>query len=150
MYDDYETLEYFFFSSRRRHTRLQGDWSSDVCSSDLSLGDRAQSGQMSGKSTLVVAGALVGLALLAACSKDKSIEQPAKLTPLSATLRVQRVWSASVDDKKAVALRLGLGLSVAGNRAYAAGHRGDIVAIDVSSGRILWRTRTREIGRAHV
>src|SRR5256885_17092688 len=25
-----------FFSSRRRHTRLQGDWSSDVCSSDLS------------------------------------------------------------------------------------------------------------------
>src|SRR2546426_4986640 len=31
----------FFFSSRRRHTRLQGDWSSDVCSSDLlhPLGD---------------------------------------------------------------------------------------------------------------
>src|SRR5256885_17133662 len=26
---------YFLFSSRRRHTRLQGDWSSDVCSSDL-------------------------------------------------------------------------------------------------------------------
>src|SRR5256885_4915241 len=23
-----------FFSSRRRHTKLQGDWSSDVCSSD--------------------------------------------------------------------------------------------------------------------
>src|SRR2546426_2815852 len=30
---------FFFFSSRRRHTRLQGDWSSDVCSSDL-RGDR--------------------------------------------------------------------------------------------------------------
>src|SRR5256885_5727655 len=36
----------FLFSSRRRHTRLQGDWSSDVCSSDLdkrtaaSLGER--------------------------------------------------------------------------------------------------------------
>src|SRR3989454_11411527 len=28
-------LKFFFFSSRRRHTRLQGDWSSDVCSSDL-------------------------------------------------------------------------------------------------------------------
>src|SRR5690348_17884772 len=26
---------YFFFSSRRRHTRWTGDWSSDVCSSDL-------------------------------------------------------------------------------------------------------------------
>src|SRR2546427_10571457 len=27
--------EYFFFSSRRRHTRFDCDWSSDVCSSDL-------------------------------------------------------------------------------------------------------------------
>src|SRR5256885_7038409 len=29
-----ENPKEFFFSSRRRHTRLQGDWSSDVCSSD--------------------------------------------------------------------------------------------------------------------
>src|SRR3989454_10302698 len=37
-------LSFFFFSSRRRHTRLQGDWSSDVCSSDLNaLGRRALS-----------------------------------------------------------------------------------------------------------
>src|SRR5438445_4766536 len=28
---------FFFFSSRRRHTRYWRDWSSDVCSSDLSL-----------------------------------------------------------------------------------------------------------------
>src|SRR5437867_5992528 len=28
---------FFFFSSRRRHTRSYGDWSSDVCSSDLRL-----------------------------------------------------------------------------------------------------------------
>src|SRR5690606_40100656 len=27
----------FFFSSRRRHTRFSRDWSSDVCSSDLTL-----------------------------------------------------------------------------------------------------------------
>src|SRR5256885_10264278 len=31
----YGSCSVFFFSSRRRHTRLQGDWSSDVCSSDL-------------------------------------------------------------------------------------------------------------------
>src|SRR5256885_4409837 len=31
----------FFFSSRRRHTRLQGDWSSDVCSSDLDNSGRS-------------------------------------------------------------------------------------------------------------
>src|SRR5262249_59673294 len=30
----------FFFSSRRRHTRLVSDWSSDVCSSDLNLDAR--------------------------------------------------------------------------------------------------------------
>src|SRR3989440_7067363 len=28
---------FFFFSSRRRHTRSDRDWSSDVCSSDLIL-----------------------------------------------------------------------------------------------------------------
>src|SRR5256885_4512398 len=32
---DFRLCSFFFFSSRRRHTRLQGDWSSDVCSSDL-------------------------------------------------------------------------------------------------------------------
>src|SRR3989449_7714869 len=30
---------FFFFSSRRRHTRCSRDWSSDVCSSDLARGD---------------------------------------------------------------------------------------------------------------
>src|SRR6266481_8977390 len=32
---------FFFFSSRRRHTRWNCDWSSDVCSSDLGAGVRA-------------------------------------------------------------------------------------------------------------
>src|SRR5690606_40186527 len=31
-------LHFFFFSSRRRHTRFSRDWSSDVCSSDLESG----------------------------------------------------------------------------------------------------------------
>src|SRR5256885_17211503 len=35
VFEESITLLGFFFSSRRRHTRLQGDWSSDVCSSDL-------------------------------------------------------------------------------------------------------------------
>src|ERR1019366_6969685 len=30
-----DSCRFFFFSSRRRHTRLVSDWSSDVCSSDL-------------------------------------------------------------------------------------------------------------------
>src|SRR5690606_39952421 len=32
---------FFFFSSRRRHTRFSRDWSSDVCSSDLTLSPQA-------------------------------------------------------------------------------------------------------------
>src|SRR2546430_9258186 len=44
---------FFFFSSRRRHTRFDCDWSSDVCSSDLHLADRrleigAQAGGVEG------------------------------------------------------------------------------------------------------
>src|SRR2546430_7149660 len=33
-------MSVFFFSSRRRHTRFDCDWSSDVCSSDLHQGGR--------------------------------------------------------------------------------------------------------------
>src|SRR5437879_10917657 len=35
---------FFFFSSRRRHTRYIGDWSSDVCSSDLVNGGPSNGG----------------------------------------------------------------------------------------------------------
>src|SRR5690606_41088484 len=35
----------FFFSSRRRHTRFSRDWSSDVCSSDLTPGNRGAIGR---------------------------------------------------------------------------------------------------------
>src|SRR5689334_23604400 len=34
-HDDFSEEVLFFFSSRRRHTRWNCDWSSDVCSSDL-------------------------------------------------------------------------------------------------------------------
>src|ERR1017187_9694434 len=36
-----EIVHVLFFSSRRRHTRYIGDWSSDVCSSDLPCSLRA-------------------------------------------------------------------------------------------------------------
>src|SRR5208337_556029 len=40
---------FFFFSSRRRHTRYIGDWSSDVCSSDLRCAVKGQSGRQGRK-----------------------------------------------------------------------------------------------------
>src|SRR5256885_12600834 len=42
----------FFFSSRRRHTRLQGDWSSDVCSSDLGIDGSLIQGILPGEGPL--------------------------------------------------------------------------------------------------
>src|SRR5688500_20401644 len=49
---------FFFFSSRRRHTRLQGDWSSDVCSSDLA--DRVVAMVLRQALTVATIGAVLG------------------------------------------------------------------------------------------
>jgi outer membrane protein assembly factor BamB len=81
--------------------------------------------------------------LVVACSKDKAVDQPAKLTPFAPSLRIEHLWSTTVDDKKAEPLRLGLGLAVDGGRLYDAGHKGDVVSLDPKNGRVLWRTRTK-------
>src|SRR3712207_8626776 len=39
---------FFFFSSRRRHTRYWRDWSSDVCSSDLARVEHVHAGDHKG------------------------------------------------------------------------------------------------------
>ena len=83
------------------------------------------------------------LCLLAACSKNKNPEQPAKLAPIKSTLRVKHIWSASVSDRGAKRLRLGLGLALDGDRVFASGHKGEIAAFDLRSGHRLWRTDTR-------
>jgi outer membrane protein assembly factor BamB len=88
----------------------------------------------------LAAGALL---VLAACSKDKDVDQPAKLTDFTATIRAERVWTASVADKGAKPLRLGLGLAVDGNHVYAAGRKGEVAAFDVASGRALWHAKTK-------
>src|SRR2546430_8285993 len=41
--DEMDSRVFFFFSSRRRHTRFDCDWSSDVCSSDLKMRERVHS-----------------------------------------------------------------------------------------------------------
>jgi outer membrane protein assembly factor BamB len=81
--------------------------------------------------------------LLAACSKNKNPEQPAKLAPIKSSLRVKHIWSASVSDRGAKRLRLGLGLAVDGDRVFASGHKGEVAAFDLRSGHRLWRTNTR-------
>src|SRR5215203_6758252 len=52
---------FFFFSSRRRHTRYWRDWSSDVCSSDLPAGREVEHGTTVSASAAAVYG-LIGRA----------------------------------------------------------------------------------------
>src|SRR3712207_7312072 len=54
----YKKADYFFFSSRRRHTRYWRDWSSDVCSSDLLQVSDARHDAVFRDNPLVAAGAV--------------------------------------------------------------------------------------------
>src|SRR5256885_6847963 len=76
---------FFFFSSRRRHTRLQGDWSSDVCSSDLNGTSRKRTGNEVETSCGMTAAACT---LLCAASH-----------PSSRSAFRQRNWQSSRDKK---------------------------------------------------
>src|SRR2546426_12441523 len=55
---DAASMSFFFFSSRRRHTRLQGDWSSDVCSSDLPVLVLVDDAQWVDRESLLALGAV--------------------------------------------------------------------------------------------
>src|SRR5256885_3738302 len=59
----------FFFSSRRRHTRLQGDWSSDVCSSDLKFESTLSSLEPSKDPAVLGKGQQVFLQMCAPCHR---------------------------------------------------------------------------------
>jgi outer membrane protein assembly factor BamB len=87
---------------------------------------------------------VAALLLVAACSKDKDIDTPAVLTNFPGTLKIERVWSASVADKGAKVLRLGLNVAAEGNRVYAAGFKGEVVAFDAASGHVIWRTKLKK------
>src|SRR5205085_8860264 len=69
------TCRLFFFSSRRRHTRFDCDWSSDVCSSDLGTGLLAS----------MVEEALGELVFRGLITADSFTGLRALLTPLSKT-----------------------------------------------------------------
>jgi outer membrane protein assembly factor BamB len=85
---------------------------------------------------------LVTLAVLAACSKEKDVDPPAELVDITTTLDVRRAWNASAGGQKET-MRLGLGAAIDAGRVYGAGHNGDVIAVDLASGRSVWRTRTK-------
>jgi outer membrane protein assembly factor BamB len=87
---------------------------------------------------------LLCVGALAACSKDGKVkeEPPAELVKFDETVRVDRIWQASLGGEKPV-MRLGLALGVHGERAYASSANGDVAAFDLKSGRTIWRTDTK-------
>ena len=79
------------------------------------------------------------LGLLAACSKEKDVEPPAKLIDFNATLAVERLWSLRTGGDEV--LRLALAPVSDGERVFVAGSSGDVTAASLANGRSLWRTR---------
>src|SRR5574337_1715725 len=85
----------FFFSSRSRHTRLSGDWSSDVCSADLAEGVRA------------VYPAAIGGMLVAEEAQDLPHAAPAAARSMGAAVEVPADASAELLARAAAAAALG-------------------------------------------
>src|SRR5437762_13889867 len=79
-------MYFFFFSSRRRHTRYIGDWSSDVCSSDLPIG---------------FASGLVVWTLANPIGHDSGGAAPTlKIGRASCRERVENAWAGATATKK--------------------------------------------------
>src|SRR6266487_5425218 len=89
----------FFFSSRRRHTRWTGDWSSDVCSSDLEEALRM------GLANRLVP---VGQALEAAIALAKEIASRPQAALRSDRLSSYEQWSIPLDEALANEYRHGM------------------------------------------
>src|SRR5205085_8544847 len=100
--------QWFFFSSRRRHTRFDCDWSSDVCSSDLRLEDavaphqkpsfiessRSCSGAYSARK------ALIGSTFVARRGGRLQLPPPSQIGRASCREKCRCLWWAYHEKKK--------------------------------------------------
>jgi len=79
--------------------------------------------------------------LAAACSKEDDVAPPAELVDFDPVVQVDRVWSIDTRGGDDV-LRLGLRPAVRDERVFVAGHGGDVRALELATGRDIWRTST--------
>ncbi len=89
---------------------------------------------------------LAALLLVTGCSKDKDVEPPAKLVNFPAKLPVKQLWGDNVGGgKKQVKLRLGLGPAYDSNLVFAASDQGEVVAVNLETGRHVWVKRFKKV-----
>jgi outer membrane protein assembly factor BamB len=83
--------------------------------------------------------ALAALLVMTGCSKDKDVEPPAKLVAFPQKLPVKELWGDKVGGgKKQVKLRLGLGPAYDDGLVFAASDKGELVAVNLETGRQVW------------
>jgi outer membrane protein assembly factor BamB len=88
---------------------------------------------------LSLAWALAAALILVGCSKDKDVEPPAALVVFPQKLPVKELWSDKVGGgKKQVKLRLGLSPAVDNNLVFAGSDQGELVALNLDTGRQVW------------
>ena len=83
------------------------------------------------------------VALIGCSSKDIDPDDlPAELVSFKQTLKVKTVWSKSIGGGTKN-LRLALRPAEDGVKIYAAAHNGTIAAMDLASGRVIWKANTK-------
>jgi outer membrane protein assembly factor BamB len=87
--------------------------------------------------TRLLCAVLCATAVLAACSKDKA-DKPAVLVPLTNRIDIKTAWHTHLGGEKPI-LRLGLGVAVDGERAFAASYKGSVTAFALGTGKELWQ-----------
>jgi outer membrane protein assembly factor BamB len=91
---------------------------------------------------VLICTALVCAGCTSAAKAKKKADAPAVLVPFANRIELQRVWSIKLGGE-APKLRLGLGVAADGERVFAATHKGTVEAIEVKSGRRLWRREVK-------
>ncbi|HEX9206982.1 MAG TPA: outer membrane protein assembly factor BamB [Steroidobacteraceae bacterium] len=82
------------------------------------------------------------LFVVAGCGGDKDAEPPAELIDLKPSLQVDKLWSTSVGGDSET-LRLAFGLALDDGVLFAAGRKGDVVALDPATGKSRWKSDTK-------
>lgn len=91
---------------------------------------------------VTMSAAVLALFALAACSSTKKEDKPMELVKINARFTPKEVWTIGLGYGQQKLL-LGLAPGVDGNRVYAANAAGDVLALELASGRKVWRRRLK-------